>query len=209
MIKLGVNKKALAPVLLSLIINFFVMENAISDDKSNPSNTKGETAMSDNTDHLNIPFNTIQGEASSLRQFADRVILIVNVASECGFTPQYEGLEALYRKYKDEGLVIIGFPANNFGKQEPGSDAEILEFCRKNFDVTFPMMAKISVLGDDIHPLYAWLTVNSGFPGDLNWNFNKFLLNRQGNVVERFGPRTEPFDEKLVSMIEELLGLKD
>jgi glutathione peroxidase-family protein len=153
-----------------------------------------------------IPFNTITGEATSLAAYSGKVVLIVNVASKCGFTPQYEGLEKLYLQYKDSGLVILGFPANNFLSQEPGSDQEILTFCTTKYNVTFPMMSKISVKGKDQHPLYTYLTKESSCKGAISWNFNKFLLDRQGNVIARFDSKTKPDDPELVAKIKELLA---
>jgi glutathione peroxidase len=157
-------------------------------------------------DYRTIPFQTIEGAPSSLQAFAGKVILVVNVASKCGFTPQYAGLEALYRRYADQGLTIIGFPANNFLRQEPGTDAEILSFCQSKYDVTFPMMSKISVAGKDQHPLYAYLTKESPVPGKITWNFNKFLLDRQGNVIARFDSKVKPDDPALIAQIEALLA---
>jgi len=156
--------------------------------------------------YLDIPFNAITGEKTSLRDFKGKVLLLVNTASECGFTPQYAGLEKLYETYKDSGLVIIGFPANNFGGQEPGTDTEILNFCRSKFDVTFPMMSKISVKGKDKHPLFVYLTEKSPITGEIKWNFSKFLIDRNGDLVARFPSQTKPFDEELVSRIKELLN---
>jgi len=149
---------------------------------------------------------TIKGEETTLEPYKGKVLLIVNVASKCGFTPQYEGLEALYKKYKDQGLVVLGFPCNQFGSQEPGSEAEIQNFCRVNFGVTFPMFSKINVNGEETHPLYRYL--KSEQPGILGseaikWNFTKFLINREGNVVERFGSSTKP--KELEDKIEKLL----
>lgn len=148
----------------------------------------------------------ISGQETTLEQYKDNVLLIVNVASKCGFTPQYDGLEALYKKYKDKGLVVLGFPCNQFGSQEPGTEREIQNFCRVNFGVTFPMFSKIKVNGDETHPLYRHL--KSEQPGILGtevikWNFTKFLVDRQGNVVERFGSSTKP--EELEEKIEALL----
>lgn len=163
-----------------------------------------ETNMSD-TALMDIPFETIQGDTTSLAAYKGRVILIVNVASKCGFTPQYEGLEKLYEQYRDSGLTVIGFPANNFGGQEPGSNEEILEFCTTNFGVTFPMMAKVSVKGKDKHPLFVRLTEDPSIPGEIKWNFAKFLIDREGKLVARFGTRTKPESKKLVAAIEELL----
>lgn len=169
-----------------------------------PSSFAGKAG--EDLDYLDIPFKTISGEKTSLKAFQGDVILVVNVASKCGFTPQYEGLEALYREYGDRGLTVIGFPANDFLGQEPGSNEEILQFCRENYDVTFPMMAKIHVKGDDIHPLYRYLTMESSQKGKITWNFNKFLLNRQGEVVARFGSKAKPGSDEIVSKVEELLG---
>jgi len=192
-----------AAILLCLIWLFISGCNSAKRDLA--SDLKGKNIMDKNTNHLTIPFNDIAGQAVSFNQYLGKVILVVNVASECGFTPQYEGMENVYRKYKEKGFVIIGFPANNFGKQEPGSDEEILSFCQKNFDVTFPLMSKISVLGDDMHLVYKWLTEDSAFPGKINWNFNKFLIDREGVVSARFGSRVDPLDKSLISKIEELL----
>lgn len=152
-----------------------------------------------------IPFETIDGKASSLEDFDGKVLLLVNVASKCGFTKQYAGLEELYRKYKDSGLVVIGFPANNFGGQEPGTNEEIKTFCQTKFDVTFPMMAKISVKGADIHPLFQAMTEESNLKGEIKWNFSKFLIDRKGHLVARYPSQTEPNSEELMSKIKELL----
>jgi glutathione peroxidase len=163
-----------------------------------------ETAVS--TDYLHLPLKTISGETTNLAAYDGQVVLLVNVASKCGFTPQYTALEALYNKYKGRGFVIIGFPANNFLKQEPGTDAEILTFCQTKYNVTFPLMSKISVSGKDQHPLYAYLTKDSPVPGRITWNFNKFLVDRSGKVVARFDSKTKPDDPELVAKIETLLG---
>ena len=155
--------------------------------------------------YLTIPFNTITGDSTNLTAYKGKVVLVVNVASQCGNTPQYAALEALYRKYKNRGFVILGFPANNFGQQEPGTNEEILTFCKTNYDVTFPMMSKISVAGPDQHPLYTYLTKESALPGKITWNFGKFLLDRNGVVIARFDPKTKPDNPELVSKIEKLL----
>ena len=165
----------------------------------------GEKNMPEETDYRKAPFATITGDTTSLEDFRGKVVLIVNVASECGYTPQYEGLQTLYEEYKDRGLVILGFPANNFGAQEPGDNEEILEFCTSKYHVTFPMMAKISVKGADQHPLYRALTTQSEPPGDVTWNFNKFLLDRDGAIVARFESGVEPLSDELTSAIEALL----
>jgi glutathione peroxidase len=155
-------------------------------------------------DYLNIPFKTINGNDSTLEAFKGEVVLIVNVASKCGYTPQYKDLEALYEKYKSKGFVVVGFPANNFGGQEPGTNAEIQKFCTSTYGVTFPMMSKISVKGDDIHPLFEYLTAQSPIPGDIKWNFSKFLLDRNGILVARYQSDVTPFDPKLTGKIESL-----
>ena len=149
---------------------------------------------------------TIEGKETTLETYKDKVMLIVNVASKCGYTPQYEGLETLYKKYKGKGLVILGFPCNQFSSQEPGSEAEIQNFCRVNFGVSFPMFAKIKVNGEQTHPLYLYL--KSQQPGifgseSIKWNFTKFLVNKEGKVVDRFGSSTKP--KSLESVIEKLL----
>ncbi len=156
-------------------------------------------------DYRHIPFKTITGEETSLADYAGKVILIVNTASKCGYTKQYVGLEALYREKKDAGLVILAFPSNDFGEQEPGTNEEIQKFCQGTFDVTFPLMAKIHVTGDDIQPLFKYLTQESPLPGKISWNFNKFLLDRKGNLVARFESSVEPDDAELVTKINDLL----
>jgi glutathione peroxidase len=133
----------------------------------------------------------IDGKEQKLSGYQGKVLLIVNTASQCGNTPQYKGLEELYKARKAEGLEILGFPANNFGAQEPGSDAQIKEFCSTHYGVSFPMFSKISVKGDDTHPLYRYLTEETEFKGEIGWNFAKFLVNRQGRVVARFSPGTK------------------
>ena len=140
---------------------------------------------------------------SNSGSYKGKTLLMVNVASRCGYTPQYKGLEALYRKYKDDGLVVMGFPANNFGSQEPGTNVEIKAFCSRNFDVSFPMFSKISVKGADTAPLYQHLTSNAG--GDVKWNFTKFLVDGEGNVIERFESNVEPGSTKLTGAVEAAL----
>ncbi|PVM83965.1 glutathione peroxidase [Caulobacter radicis] len=149
---------------------------------------------------------TLQGKDASLADYRGQVLLIVNTASKCGLTPQYEGLEALYKANKDRGLTILGFPCNQFGAQEPGTAEEIGGFCSLTYDVTFPMMAKIDVNGPSAHPLYAWLKKQrKGVLGTegIKWNFTKFLIDRDGKVVERFAPTTKP--EDLQAAVEALL----
>jgi glutathione peroxidase len=171
-----------------------------------------------------IPVRTIEGQTSSLAAYRNKVRLVVNVASQCGLTPQYEKLEALYRQYKDRGFEILGFPANEFGAQEPGTESEIKEFCSSKYDVSFPLFAKIVVKGEGQHPLYAELTaarpvaqqlpgidfrgklagygVPLGAPNDVVWNFEKFLINRKGEVVGRFSPDVPPDADIVIRAIE-------
>jgi glutathione peroxidase len=175
-----------------------------------------------------IAVNTIDGAPSSLGAYEGKVRLVVNLASKCGLTPQYATLEALYRKYKDRGFAILGFPANEFGAQEPGTDAEIKAFCSTNYDVTFPVFSKIVVKGEGQHPLYSGLTaakpeartlpgsgfrakligygIQPGAPHEVLWNFEKFVVDKKGNVVERFAPDVPPDADVIVSVIERELA---
>jgi glutathione peroxidase len=151
--------------------------------------------------------NSISGENISLSDYEGDLLLIVNTASECGFTPQYEGLQELYETYSDRGFKVLGFPANNFGGQEPGTDEEIAQFCQANYGVSFPMFSKVSVKGEDQHPLFAHLTSaqNPDFTGEISWNFEKFLVDRNGNVVRRFRSNVEPMSEELTNAVAENL----
>jgi glutathione peroxidase len=154
---------------------------------------------------------SIDGAPVSLSSYRGKVLLLVNVASKCGFTPQYAGLESLYEKYKDRGLVIVGIPANNFAQQEPGTNDEIKKFCHNRYNVTFPMMAKVSVVGEDKTPLYVFLTDKTANPqigGEIKWNFTKFLFDRNGKPVERFEPAVTPDSPEVTAAIETALGGK-
>ena len=154
---------------------------------------------------------SIDGKTTSLSEFKGQVMLMVNVASQCGYTPQYEGLEKLYETYKTQGFVITGFPANNFGEQEPGTDAEIQAFCKSKYSIRFPMFHKISVAGEDQDPLYRFLTGRAANPktsGEIQWNFTKFLVDRNGNVIARFEPEVEPLSKELVAAVEAALKKK-
>ena len=156
---------------------------------------------------LDFDAQTITGQTVPLKQYEGKVLLIVNTASKCGFTPQFEGLEKLWQRYKDQGLVVLGFPSNQFGSQDPGSNEEIASFCSLNYGVDFPMMAKIDVNGADAHPLYRWLTAQApGLlgPQAIKWNFTKFLLGRDGQVIKRYAPLDAP--EKLAGDIEAALA---
>jgi glutathione peroxidase len=146
--------------------------------------------------------NSIDGKPAPLSAYQGKVVLIVNVASRCGFTPQYAGLEALYEKYKDRGFVILGFPANNFGAQEPGTNEEIKTFCSSKYNVTFPMYSKISVKGDDKAPLYQFLTATGA---EIQWNFTKFLVDQNGKVIARFEPKVTPESSEVAEAIEKAL----
>jgi glutathione peroxidase len=149
----------------------------------------------------------IDGNDMPLQQFAGRAVLVVNVASKCGLTPQYEGLEQLYQTYRDQGLAVLGIPCNQFAGQEPGSEADIKTFCSTNYGVTFPMTSKIDVNGENRHPLYQWLAGEDGaFSGDILWNFEKFLVDKDGTAVARFNPRTAPDDAALVDAIRQLVA---
>ncbi len=160
---------------------------------------------------LDFKMRDIDGKEVALKKYKGDVLLLVNTASKCGYTPQYEGLQAIYTKYKAEGFEVLGFPANNFGGQEPGTESEIKEFCESKYKVTFPMFAKISVKGEDQAELYKFLTskeTNPNFAGDISWNFNKFLVNRKGEIVARFSSKDTPESEAVTSAIEKYLKEK-
>jgi glutathione peroxidase len=154
---------------------------------------------------LDFRMNDIDGKEVDLEDYEGKVVLIVNTASQCGLTPQYAGLEELYKKYGEKGFVVLGFPCNQFGTQEPGTEAEIKKFCSTRYNVSFPMFSKIEVNGDDATPLYKYLTSKDSKPagkGNISWNFEKFLVDRDGNLINRFSPRTKPSDAELVKAIE-------
>lgn len=151
----------------------------------------------------------MDGSVQNFSEYRDQVVLIVNTASKCGFTPQFEGLESLYQQHKDQGLVVVGFPCNQFGSQDPGSNAEIGAFCQKNYGVSFPMMAKVDVNGKDAHPIFEWLKEEKGgmlsmLTDGIKWNFTKFLIGRDGQVIDRYAPTTKP--EALKSDVEKALA---
>lgn len=171
----------------------------------------GEGATTRPASVLDFTMKDIDGKEVALSQYRGKVLLIVNVASRCGNTPQYAGLQSLHEKYGKDGLVVLGFPANEFGSQEPGSDEQIKEFCTTEYNVTFPMFSKIIVKGEGQHPLYALLTSPEGsgqFAGEIKWNFAKFLVGRNGKVVGRFEPKTKPDDPALTAAIEAELAKK-
>ena len=165
-------------------------------------------ALSGASSLYEFTMNSLEGKPMPMADFKGKVMLLVNVASRCGYTPQYDGLEALYEKYKSQGLVVIGFPANNFGGQEPGTNAEIKDFCERTYHVKFPMYSKTSVKGADKTPLYQFLTSGAANPstgGEIQWNFTKFLVDRSGKVIQRFEPDVEPQSREVVAAIEKAL----
>jgi glutathione peroxidase len=152
-----------------------------------------------------LSFTAIDGQALPLASFAGHPVLIVNVASKCGLTPQYDGLESLYREYRDRGLVVLGVPCNQFAGQEPGTEAEIAEFCRLTYDVDFPLTAKTDVKGELRHPFYAWAEAELGEAAEPKWNFHKILIGKDGEAIAGFGSRTEPLDPEIKSKVEAAL----
>lgn len=166
------------------------------------------TAAPSETSIYQFTMKNIDGKDVKLETYKGSVVMVVNVASKCGYTPQYEGLEAIYKKYEDQGFVVLGFPANNFMGQEPGTEAEIKDFCSTTYGVTFPMFSKISVTGSDQHPLYTLLTSKESDPefgGDISWNFNKFLIDRSGKIVGRFATKDKPDGKDVTTAIEKHL----
>jgi glutathione peroxidase len=201
----------LAGVLaVSVVATIFAKPGAVADKVKDPSAAPPK-AQKEGTpvSPLDFTLKSIDGEEMPLSQYKGKVVMLVNVASKCGNTPQYKNLEAVYNKYKDKGLVIVGIPANNFGGQEPGTEAQIKEFCEKNYGVTFPMASKVSVKGDDKHELYKFLTegkLGEEFGGEIDWNFGKFLVDRNGNVMARFAAKTKPDAPQVTQAIEKALA---
>ena len=152
-----------------------------------------------------IEFKTIDGEPLPLSTFRDKAVLVVNTASQCGLTPQYDGLEQLYSEYKDRGLVVLGVPCNQFAGQEPGAEAEIKDFCETRFGVDFPLTAKTDVKGESAHPFYKWARDQLGEPAEPVWNFHKILIGKDGHAIQAFGPRTDPLDSDITDAIEKAL----
>lgn len=167
-------------------------------------NQKGKTDLNKNIYDLKV--RTMEGAEKNLSDYKGKVLLIVNVASRCGYTPQYEGLEALYLKYKEKGFEVLAFPCNDFGGQEPGTNDEIRTFCESKYNITFTLFDKIKVLGEEKSPLYARLTENSVPAGDIEWNFEKFIIDKSGNIVSRFRSKTKPESEEVTKTIETLLN---
>lgn len=203
----GSNDVTIRNIMIAAGVTLFVAACGLNADSGETAKQPAqvETHEMTGSSFMNIPFETIDGDTTDLAAFDGKVVLVVNTASKCGYTPQYAGLEELYRKYKDSGLVIVGFPANNFGGQEPGTNEEIASFCSVNYGVTFPMMAKVSVKGEDKHPLFVQLTEKAGIPGEIKWNFSKFLIDRHGELVARYESAVKPTSEEITSAIEKLL----
>lgn len=194
--------KRFASVLVAGVLSLSVATWSFAE---KPEAAKGEKKVAP---ALNFTMESLEGKPVDLSKYQGKVVMIVNVASKCGLTPQYEELEAVHEKYKDQGLAILGFPANEFGKQEPGTNKEIAEFCQKNYGVEFDMFSKVVVQGEGKCDLYKYLTsadTNGKFAGEITWNFEKFLLNRKGEVIARFAPRVKPDDEKVIAAIEKAL----
>lgn len=193
-------------ILSSLIVCTAVVLLILTFGACNPGYAAGtateDTAMAPVYD---FTLNDIDGNPLALNTFTGKVLLLVNTASMCGNTPQYEGLQTLYEQYREQGLEILAFPANNFGKQEPGTNEEIKSFCYTKYALEFPLFSKISVKGEDMHPLYHYLTTQSPFPGEIEWNFQKFLVNRQGEVIARYRPGLKPLSAQIVQDIQQAL----
>ena len=196
-------------IFLTAIAFLFTFGCASNNTAQTNSSDMTAKTMKDSTIY-DFTMTDINGKQVSLGDYKDKIVMIVNTASKCGNTPQYEGLQKIYDQYKDQGFVILGFPANNFMGQEPGTDKEIKEFCTLKYNVTFPMFSKISVKGDDQNAFYKYLTnPKAKFPGDITWNFEKFLTDRNGNVIARFSPKTKPEDPQVIEAIERALGGKE
>lgn len=190
--------------MTQLVHIFWFLTSLVSSPQLSPQQEVKGSSM--NISIHDFAMKTMDGKEKSLSEYKGNVLLIVNVASFCGYTPQYKDLEEVYRKYKDKGFRILAFPANNFGEQEPGSDEDIKTFCTTKYDVTFDLFSKISVRGDDKHPLYHYITKDSPFPGEVKWNFQKYLVDQNGELVAMFPSRTKPTDHLVVERIEALLG---
>ena len=192
------------PKFLAMLLSLAV--SAVSVATLTTASASGGKAMSRTIHEFKV--KTIDGKDVSLAEYKGKVVLVVNTASKCGFTPQYKGLEALYEKYRERGFEVLAFPANNFMGQEPGSDEQIAKFCELNYKTSFPLFSKISVKGKNIAPLYTYLTKKSGFPGDIGWNFTKFLVGPDGKVVARFDSRTDRLDSGVTDTLGGLLAAK-
>ncbi len=189
---------------MRLILSAFLCLGVFSTMANADDHEKGEHKH-DHECALDFKVPNIDGKTVDLEDYEGKVVLIVNTASQCGLTPQYAGLESLYKKYGEKGFVVLGFPCNQFGSQEPGTAADIKKFCSTRYNVSFPMFSKLEVNGDDASPLYKYLTSKDAKPagkGNVSWNFEKFLVDREGNLINRFAPKTKPSDAELVKAIE-------
>ena len=204
----------LIPLLLSLSAMALIGYSASLDERAlaQPPITLASSTSQMNTDQevrstpiYDFTMDDIDGKPRTLGEFKGKVMMIVNTASFCGNTPQYEGLQTLYERYQDQGFTILAFPANDFGQQEPGDNKEIAEFCYTKYSLEFPLFSKITVLGDQKHPLYRYLTEATPFTGEIKWNFQKFLVNRQGEVIARYAPKQKPLTPQIVDDIEKAL----
>jgi glutathione peroxidase len=184
---------------------FWSPPDAQADETRAPVQPEGVRMASQSGTIYQFTLDDIDGKPVSLSQFRGKALLVVNTASFCGNTPQYADLQTMYERYRDQGFEILAFPANNFGRQEPGTNVEIKSFCYTKYSLTFPLFSKISVKGDDKHPLYRYLTEQSPFPGEVEWNFQKYLVDRTGNVVARYHHRTKPLSEDIVRDVERTL----
>jgi glutathione peroxidase len=185
------------PTVLILALSFLTLSTAAAQKKEiTPVETKGL---------YSFVMKTIDGKDRPLADYKGKVLLVVNVASFCGNTPQYKDLEEVYQKYRGKGFVVLGFPANNFGEQEPGTDAEIKTFCDTKYSVTFDLFSKISVKGGDQHPLYHFITKDSPFPGEVKWNFQKYIVDKHGTIVAMYPPKVKPTDKDVIEKLESLL----
>lgn len=185
---------------VSLVVCLAVFSAGLTNAKPKKADKKDSTGV------LNFSMTTIDGKTKLLTDYKGKVLMIVNTASECGYTPQYETLEKLYETYKDKGFMILAFPANNFGKQEPGTDEQIKTFCSTKYNVTFDLFSKISVKGEDKHPLYKYITEQSPFRGDIKWNFQKYIVDRSGKIVSRFLSAVDPMSKEVRDTVEKLLA---
>lgn len=205
-------KKSLLVILLSVIQITIIScsrttsENSDNNSGSNQNQIKSEGNKSLNKNIYDLSVVTMDGENKSLSDYKGKVLLIVNVASKCGYTPQYEGLEAIYEKYRDKGFEILAFPCNDFGEQEPGTNDEIRTFCESKYNVTFSLFDKVKVLGNDKSPLYERLINNSEPSGDIGWNFEKFVISKDGDITARYKSKVKPDSDELTSVIESELA---
>ncbi len=196
------------PIVLTLVLLTAIIGTFRSAPAQESKHYKDPASMQHPKNVLDFTMNTIDGQQRPLSAYKGRVLMIINTASECGFTPQYSTLEQLYETYKDRGFMVLAFPANNFGAQEPGTNSEIKTFCSTKFHTTFDLFQKISVKGNDQHPLYKYITQDSPFKGDIKWNFQKYLVDRSGKIVARYMSAVDPMSNEVRKEVEKLLAEK-